>query len=553
MKNQYLISIFKDALQKLGADNELNLSEFNLIFETPKNEQHGDISTNIAMQLAKAFKKNPMQIANDLLTNLTFDSNIIQNINALAPGFINIKFSNLYYIDILSKNFSIGNQIGRQNIGNGTKVNLEYVSANPTGLLHLGHGRNACLGDTLANLYDWMGYEVTKEYYFNNAGNQMNNLTLSIYSRYMQIIVDENFPFPENGYFGEYIKLIAAELVDKFGKDLKEDTEENKAIIKKYGEEWCFKTIKSTLQKMNIVQDVFYNEDSLYTDGKIKALLEELKEKNLSYEKDGAVWMKLSEMGLSEDRVIVKSSGEPTYRLPDIAYHKEKFLRGYDILVDVFGADHIATVPDVIAGIKHLGFDETKVNVVIHQFVTLTENGVQVKMSKRTGKSYTLDDLLEEVGADVVRFFFIMRSCNTHLEFDLALAKEQSDKNPVFYLQYAHARSCSVINNLLNSDFDVNQKVDFENYTLNEHEIKLIKSIDNFSTFIELATNKNEPYILVEYLKDLAASFHNFYHNCRIIDSDEKTKLIRYTILETSRRIFKNGLTILGVSSPEKM
>jgi arginyl-tRNA synthetase len=305
---------------------------------------------------------------------------------------------------------------------------------------------------------------------------------------------------------------------------------------------------------MKIVQDVFYNEDSLYTDGKIQELLEDFKQKGLSYEKDGAVWLKLSEMGLSEDRVIVKSSGEPTYRLPDIAYHKEKFKRGFDILVDVFGADHIATVPDVVAGVKHLGYDESKMNVVIHQFVTLTENGVQVKMSKRTGKSYTLDELLEEVGADVVRFFFIMRSCHTHLEFDLALAKEQSDKNPVFYLQYAHARCCSVIRNLTSSEFNSNIDINSLNsLTFNEHEVKLIKSMSQFESYIELAATKNEPYILVEYLKDFASNFHNFYHNCRVMDAEELVKNSRYVILETSRRILKNGLTILGITSPEKM
>ena len=549
MKHTYLNLIFTNALQKLGVEDN-----YNLIFDIPKNEEHGDMSCNIAMQLAKELKKSPIQIANNILEHLDFDKNIVSEITVANPGFINIRYSNNFHYLTLKSTFENGNEIVRQNIGQNKKVNVEYVSANPTGLLHLGHGRNACLGDTIANLYDWLGYDVTREYYFNNAGNQMNNLTLSIYSRYRQALDNEDFPFPENGYFGEYIKLIAQELIDNYKDKLVEENEENKQIIKKFGEEWCFNTIKNTLHKMKIVQDVFYNEDSLYTDGKIQELLEDFKQKGLSYEKDGAVWLKLSEMGLNEDRVIVKSSGEPTYRLPDIAYHKEKFKRGFDILVDVFGADHIATVPDVIAGVKHLGYDENKMNVVIHQFVTLTENAVQVKMSKRTGKSYTLDELLEEVGADVVRFFFIMRSCHTHLEFDLALAKEQSDKNPVFYLQYAHARCCSVIRNLTSSEFNTNIDINsLNNITFNEHEVKLIKSMSLFESYIEFAATKNEPYILVEYLKDFASNFHNFYHNCRVLDAEDLIKNSRFIMLETSRRILKNGLKILGITSPEKM
>ncbi len=553
MSQKYLNSIFSVALSKVGIDNNVSL-----IFDIPKIESHGDISCNIAMQLAKELKKSPNEIANLIVNNLIFDKEIIESVNIANPGFININFTQKYFFENLLEVFDKKIQIGHQEIGKNIKVNIEYVSANPTGLLHLGHGRNACLGDTIANLYQWLGYEVTKEYYFNNAGNQMNNLTLSIYSRYRQSLDNPEYPFPENGYFGDYIKTIANELIEKYNDKLINNSTENLAIFKKYGEEWCFKTIENTLDKMNIKQDVFYNEDSLYTDGKIQTLLEDFEKKGLSYHKDGAVWLKLSEMGLEDDRVIVKSSGEPTYRLPDIAYHREKFARGFDLLIDIFGADHIATIPDVVAALKSFGFTDDKIKIVIHQFVTLTENGEQVKMSKRTGKSYTLDELLEEVGADVVRFFFIMRSCNTHLEFDLALAKEQGDKNPVFYLQYAHARCCSVINNLLASEFDtnfsnnlnLNQLIGLE---LNQYEIKLIKSMMLFEETIQIAATKTEPYILVEFLKDFASNFHNFYHNCRVIDSELQIQQLRYILLEISKRILKNGLTILGVSSPEKM
>jgi arginyl-tRNA synthetase len=447
------------------------------------------------------------------------------------------------------------------------------VSANPTGLLHLGHGRNAAIGDTLANLYSWTGWTVTREYYFNNAGNQMTNLTKSIYARMMQISINENsFPFPEDGYHGEYVKTIAQELISRYKNSLHSGTVKDFEVIKKFGEEWCFDKIKQTLKRMNIEQDIFFNEDSLYKDGKIEQVLSELKEKNLSYEKDGAIWFSLSKLGLESDRVIVKSSGEPTYRLPDIAYHREKLLRGYDLVVDLFGADHIATVPDVLAGVQALGFDAKKVKVVIHQFVTLTENGEQVKMSKRTGKSYTLDELLDDVGEDVVRFFLIMRGVNTHLEFDLSLAKEQNDKNPVFYLQYAHARISSIfekINMNRHSALDAEspETCDDKRETVNEiqfdnanlellqdgTEIKLIKQLMLFPASIQTASNKSEPQILCEYLREVAAAFHLFYHNCRVIGDDIELMKARLFLSNIAKIVLKNGLTILGISAPEKM
>jgi len=385
----------------------------------------------------------------------------------------------------------------------------------------------------------------------------MTNLTKSIYARMMQILATNNkgayslVEFPEDGYHGEYVKTIAEELIAIHKDALKGGTVKDFEIIKKFGEEWCFDKIKHTLKRMKIEQDIFYNEDSLYKDGKIEQVLSELKEKNLSYEKDGAIWFSLSKLGLEDDRVIVKSSGEPTYRLPDIAYHREKLLRGYDLVVDLFGADHIATVPDVLAGVRALGFDSAKVKVVIHQFVTLMENGEQVKMSKRTGKSYTLDELLDDVGEDVVRFFLIMRGVNTHLEFDLSLAKEQSDKNPVFYLQYAYARICSIFEKISN------EKIDFSNANLellkDASEIKLIKQLMLFPSAIQLASNKSEPQVLCEYLREVAAAFHLFYHNCRIIGEDIELMKARLFLASITKIVLKNGLTILGISQPERM
>ena len=551
MNNIYLTSIFTNCINKLSID--IDLTE--LQFDTPKDIKHGDLSTNLAMRLTKKLKKSPHLIAQDIIDNLEYDKDLIENISIAGAGFINIKFTNKYYQQELQKIYSAGDEYGKIDIYKGKKINVEYVSANPTGLLHLGHGRNAAIGDTLANIYQWCGADVTREYYFNNAGNQMNNLTKSIYARYMQIVEDENFSFPEDGYHGSYVKIIAEELVKKYDKQLTNIEDKNTfKTIKDFGESWCFDKIRKTLDKMNVHQDIFFNEDSLYKDGKIADVLSELKEKDLSYEKEGATWFALSKLGLESDRVIVKSTGEPTYRLPDIAYHREKLKRGYDLVVDLFGADHIATVPDVLAGVKALGFDVNKVKVIIHQFVTLMENGEQVKMSKRTGKSYTLDDLLDEVGADVVRYFLIMRSVNTHLEFELSIAREQSDKNPVFYLQYAHARICSILEKLKNENIDLTKIKNADlSYLNDDSEIKLIKTLILFPQMLQIAAEKSEPHILCEYLKDVAAAFHVFYHNCRIIGSEENTLISRLLLSNVAKTVLRNGMRILGVSYPEKM
>lgn len=548
MQIKYIKPVFENALESLDIEVDKEIK-----FEIPNNPDHGDLSTNIAMTLTKRLKKSPRDIAQMITDKLEYDDRFIDSISIAGPGFINIKFSNEFYriklMEVIEKN----DDYGKGNSGAGKKVNIEYVSVNPTGLLHLGHGRNAAIGDTVANLYEWQGWDVTREYYFNNAGNQMNNLARSIFARYHQQLGNEDHPFPEDGYHGEYINEIAYEMIEEYGESLRDENPENLNKIRKFGENWCFARIKDTLARMNIRQDVFYNEDSLYENGKIEEVIDILSQKGLIYEKEGAKWLALSKMGLEDDRVIVKSSGEPTYRLPDIAYHREKFLRRFDLIIDVFGSDHIATVPDVLAAIREMGYDDSIVKVLVHQFVTLTEDGKQVKMSKRSGKVYTLDDLLDEVGEDVVRFFLIMRSMGTHLEFDLNLAREQSEKNPVFYLQYAHARICSVFEKARKKDvsYDVKQEISELN---DKSEIDLIKQILRFPDVLKNACERNEPQYLPEYLKELASAFHVFYHNCRILGAgSEKLEKERLILAQTVRVIMKNGLTVLGVSAPEKM
>jgi arginyl-tRNA synthetase len=547
MNFQFLVEIFQQSLEKIGVSEG-----YKLFFESPKNPENGDLATNVAMQLAKAMKQAPRQIAETIINNLEYDKSIVESIEIAGAGFINIKFANNFFYNELVNSIKENEEFGKNKSGAGRKVNVEYVSANPTGLLHMGHGRNACIGDTVANMYEWNGWEVTREYYFNNAGNQMNNLGKSIFARYMNLLGEKDFPFPEDGYHGTYIIAIAEMLLTHHGDALKDGTTEDLAVCRKYGEQWCFDRIIETMKALNVHHDIFFNEDTLYTDGKVKDVIDNLKSMNLAYEKEGALWIALSKMGLKDDRVIVKSSGEPTYRLPDIAYHIVKFQRGYDHLIDVFGADHIATVPDVLAALKALNYDISKIDVLIHQFVTLTENGEQVKMSKRSGKSYTLDELIEEVGSDVVRFFFLMRGITTHLEFDLALAREQSDKNPVFYLQYAHARISSVLDTA--KDREIVKKDSFDPILLKEkQELDLIKILLKFPAVVESSCEKCEPQILAEYLRELAAEFHVFYHDCRILGVDSDLQNSRLHLANITKIAMRNGLTILGINAPDRM
>lgn len=524
--------------------------EYVLFFEEPKNPEHGDYATNIAMQLTKKLKMPPRTIAETIVKNLP-NHKYIEFVQIAGPGFINIKLSNAFFHDSLDEATNQGNDFGKNKSGNGKNVNVEYVSANPTGLLHLGHGRNACIGDTIANLYEWNGWNVVKEYYFNNAGNQMNTLGKSIFARYRQLNDEPDFPFPEDGYHGDYIRVIAEQITNELGTTLLQK-DDALSICREYGEQWCFNKIKKTMKLLNVHHDIYYNESSLYETGKVDNVILRLTEKGLAYDKDGAKWIALSKIGLENDRVIVKSSGEPTYRLPDIAYHIDKFERGNDLLIDIFGADHIATIPDVVAAVKALGYNSDRIKIIIHQFVTLMEDGKQVKMSKRSGKSYTLDELIEEVGADVVRFFFIMRGVSTHLEFDLSLAREQSDKNPVFYLQYAHARICSVIDTAIERGIKLAKT--FNSYLLSEkQEINLIKQLLKFPQVIRTSCDKCEPQILAEYLRELAAYFHVFYHDCRVIGVEPELQNARLHLMNFTRIVLRNGLTVLGISAPERM
>ncbi len=541
--NDYLKRIIADALKQFDLDE---LPEIQT--EAPKIASHGDASTNVAMMLAKPLRNNPRAIAQQIVDGLEYDSKKISSIEIAGPGFINFRFADDYLFDELQSVLDSGAEFGKTESQKGKKVLVEFVSANPTGPLTVGHGRNAVLGDTVARLLEWTGAKVDREYYFNDAGRQMRVLGQSVQARYAEVLEKES-NFPEGGYEGEYIKDIAKELATE-NDSLSLDSEDWKPFKEK-AEEAIFADISNTLERMNIKMDSFFNEHSLYSDGSINKTVAKLRELGLVYDKDGAVWFKTTEFGKENDTVLIKSTGEPTYRLPDIAYHANKLDRGYDLCLDVFGADHIATYPDVLSGISALGYDKEKVDVVIYQFVTIVKDGQPFKMSTRKANFVTLDELMDEVGSDVTRFFFLMRSPNTHLEFDIAQAKEAGDKNPVFYLQYAHARIASILRKAV-EEYSFDSDADLSNLT-HEKEEALIKTLLRFPEMIESAAEAREPHRLINFLNDVASAFTGFYHDCRIIGVESEIAQARIELCKATSQVLRNGLTILGITAPEEM
>lgn len=540
---KYLYKIFKDAGQRLDY-----LKNKNPIFSVPSQKEHGDYSTNVALTLTKELKKNPRQIAQEIIDNFEYDENIISKIEQAGPGFINFFFTNNYAIQIVKNILDEKEDFGKSERYKGKKANVEFVSANPTGPLTVGHGRNAVVGDTVSNLLEQVGYEVDREYYFNNAGRQMRVLGDSVKLRYLELLGDK-INFPDEYYQGDYIKAVAQKVKDDFGASLKDEDSEGK--FKEYAEQEIFADIKNTLDRIGINFEIFFNEKNLYEEKKIEELLKYFEVKNLSYKKDEALWLKFSELGRDEDKVIVKSTGEPTYRLPDIAYHKTKYDRGYDLIVDLFGSDHSATYPDVIAGLKALGYDPEKMKVLIHQFVTILDKGEVVKMSTRKANFITLDELIDDVGADVVRYFFAMRNLDSHLNFDLDLAKKQSDENPVFYLQYAHARISSIMK--MTKEEKLSSSTENLNLLEMEEEQDLAKKLYRFEEEVLYAAENFEPQKIAIYLEELAAMFHRFYTKCRIIGSEEKLAQARIALALAVQQVIKNGLGILGVKAPDRM
>lgn len=541
----YLRSIIKSSLQQFELD-EADIPEIQI--EKPNQPEHGDAATNIAMNLARPLRMNPRKIAEQIVEKLDYNEKRISGVEIAGPGFINFRYAENYLFDELHSILELDDAFGKSDLLKEKRILVEFVSANPTGPLTVGHGRNAVLGDTIARLLEWTGADVDREYYFNNAGRQMRVLGKSVRARYLELL-GEGADFPEGGYEGKYIRDIAQTLVDEFGDKLAES--EDITPFKEKAEQLIFEDIQATLRRMNIKMDSFFNEHDLYEDGSIDKTIDTLRTKDLVYDEDGATWFRTTEFGKDKDTVLIKSSGEPTYRLPDIAYHANKLDRGYDQCIDVFGADHIDTYPDVLSGIKSLGYDASKVDVVVYQFVTIVKEGKPFKMSTRKANFVTLDELMDEVGSDVTRFFFLMRDPNTHLEFDIAQAKEASDKNPVFYLQYAHARIQSILRKV-EKEYSFAKAPDLSLLT-HESEISLIKSMIRFPEMIQSAAESREPHRLINYLNDLASAFTAFYHDCRILGEDEELVQARTALARATAQVLANGLGILGISAPDEM
>jgi arginyl-tRNA synthetase len=529
-------------------------------WEVPRDPTHGDYATNVAMLLAKSHRRPPRQVAEAILAHLP-GVDEIERAEVAGPGFLNVFLAPAYCRAGLARILREGDQFGTNVEGRGQRAMVEFVSANPTGPLTLGHGRQGILGDCVARLFQAMGYDTTREYYFNNAGRQMRVLGESVRARYLELLGQPS-TLPEDGYQGDYIREIAADLRGKHGDSL--TGEGHDSVFRQAAEDGIFADIRRTLGRLGIRFDVYSNEALLYTEGRVDATLEALRAAGFVYEKDGAVWLRFSAIGRPQDRVLVKSTGEPTYRLPDIAYHREKLARGFDRILNVQGADHIEEAKDVVAAIGALGLPADRIRYLIHQFVTITRGGVEVKMSTRRATYVTIDDLLDQVGnADVFRWFMVTRSPESHLNFDLEAATEQDwQKNPVFYVQYAHARVASVFNHA--RERGVAAPTEWTDADLAPlmapEELALVKALLRFPSTVAGAARAYEPHRIAVYLYDLAGQLHAYHHlgthtpAFRIVRPEEpELTRARLGLARAVAQVLRNGLGLLGISAPESM
>ncbi|YCA43588.1 arginine--tRNA ligase [Bacillus sp. JZ8] len=541
----------KQAVLKAGLATEEQLPD--VVLETPKDKTHGDYATNMAMQLARVARKAPRAIAEDIVANFDKTKASIEKLEIAGPGFINFYMNNSYLTDLIPVVMKAGNAYGETNVGEGEKVQVEFVSANPTGSLHLGHARGAAVGDSLCNILDKAGYEVSREYYINDAGNQINNLASSVEARYMQALGQEK-EMPEDGYHGQDIIEIGKKLAEQEGdKYVNMEEQERLAFFREYGLKYEMEKLKTDLENFRVPFDVWYSETSLYQNGKIDDALETLKEQGHVYEEEGATWFRSTTFGDDKDRVLIKNDGSYTYLTPDIAYHQDKIKRGFNKLINVWGADHHGYIPRMKAAIQALGYDKDTLEVEIIQLVHLYKDGEKMKMSKRTGKAVTMRDLVEEVGLDATRYFFAMRSADTHMDFDLDLAVSKSNDNPVYYAQYAHARICSMLRQAEELNISFDKDVDFSLIKA-EKEIDLLKKVGEFPQVVGEAALKRIPHRISNYIFDLASVLHSFYNAEKVLDKENiETTKARLALIQTVRITLQNALALIGVSAPEKM
>lgn len=541
----------KEAVIKAGLAEEKDIPE--VVLEVPKDKSHGDYSTNMAMQLARIAKKAPRNIAEEIVSSFDKGKASIDKLDIAGPGFINFYMDNQYLTKLIPAVLEAGEAYGETSIGGGERVQVEFVSANPTGNLHLGHARGAAVGDSLCNVLEKAGYDVSREYYINDAGNQINNLALSVEARYFEALGKEK-PMPEDGYRGEDIKEIGKKLAEEFGdRFLHEDESERLSFFREYGLKYELGKLREDLENFRVPFDVWYSETSLYQNGKIDQALEALREKGHIYEEGCATWFRSTAFGDDKDRVLIKKDGSYTYLLPDIAYHKDKLDRGFQKLINVWGADHHGYIPRMKAAIEALGYNKETLEVEIIQLVHLYKNGEKMKMSKRTGKAVTMRDLIDEVGLDAVRYFFAMRSADTHMDFDLDLAVSTSNENPVYYAQYAHARICSMLRQGEEKGLSLDGDLALAKIS-SEKEYDLLKAIGAFPEAVADAAEKRIPHRITNYIFELASVLHSFYNAEKVLDpADEEKSRARLSLMKATQITLNNALKLIGVSAPEKM
>ncbi|WP_026907753.1 arginine--tRNA ligase [Paucisalibacillus globulus] len=539
------------AVLKAGLATDAELPD--IILEKPKDKSHGDFATNIAMQLARIAKKAPRQIAEDIVANLDTSKASVEKVDIAGPGFINFFMKNDFLTDLIPTILEAGDAYGRTEYGKGSKVQVEFVSVNPTGNLHLGHARGAAFGDVLCSVLDAAGYKVEREYYINDAGNQIDNLALSVNARYLQAlgIVAE---MPEDGYRGQDIMEIGKELAAEHGDEWANKSEEERlAFFKEYGLKHTLGKIQKDLDDFGVHFDNWFSERSLYKNDEIKDVLNKLEAAGYVYEKDGATWFRSTDFGDDKDRVLVKNDGAFTYLTPDIAYHQNKLNRGFDKLINVWGADHHGYIPRMKAAIQALGYEAKKLDVEIIQMVNLFDGGEKLRMSKRTGNAVSLRELMDEVGIDAVRYFFVARSNDSQLDFDVELARSQSNDNPVYYVQYAHARICTMLNQAEAKGIEFKQTFDSSLLT-SEKELDLLKKMGEFPQVIVDAADKHAPQKITQYVFDLASLLHSFYNAEKVLDTDNlELTNARMALMKAVRTTIANSLKLIGVNAPEKM
>ena len=545
--------ILKDAIERCK-QNEVFPSDVEVepAIEVPREEEHGDYSSNVAFLLAKKVRKRPEEIARNLIENMRADD-LCDRVELASKGFINFYVRSHVYGSVLRQIFEQGTTVLLPDVGKGERVLIEFVSANPTGPLHIGHGRGAAVGDVLARMLEITGYSVVKEYYVNDAGRQIETLGKSVYLRWKQL-QGEGVEYPTDLYQGDYVKEIAQLLLSEKAIVIPDNQEQAISFMARFASNLVMDGIKNDLENFGVYFDNYYRESLLYDSGLVDHIIRMLKERDCLYEEDGALWFRMKDMGDEKDRVIVRSNGEKTYFASDMAYHWEKYDRGFQTLIDIWGSDHHGYIPRMKASLEALGKRGEGLKPILIQFVTLLKDGKPVGMSTRSGEFTTLREVVDEVGRDVARFFFLMRKSDAHLEFDLDLAKKTSNENPVYYVQYAHARIESMFRNAKEDGIDV-ENLDGASLDLltSKEEISLMKGILRLRDVLEGGAKSFEPHRLTFYLMDLVGMFHSYYNKTRVLKNEPALTQARLLLLKVLQEVIRKGLDILGVSAPEKM